>query len=502
MRVPPGHGGVQPDEFEQLGDPGRALPAGRRAGCAPRAARRPSAPRCAADRARRTGPGTPSRPAGAAAQAPAVQRGTSMPSKAIVPAGRLHEPQQRVAERRLPAPGLPDQPERLAAVDVEVHAVHRPQHAPSAVSTPHGKCTSRLARGDQEVTHGVHHVAARCGRRTRSPRPTSVSGGCSVSQRGRPAPGSAARRRSRPAGPWAAGGRPGTVARSGTSPSDQRRGQVGQRAEQPAGVGVRRSLQDVVHRAVLHAPAAVHDQHAVGDAGDDAEVVGDPDDAGAAVGLQLLDQVDDLRLHGHVERGGRLVGDEQRGRVRQRDRDHHPLPHPAGQLVRVAGPASPSGRQADLAEQVGGPAPGGLAGQVLVGAQPLDDAGLPTVRTGFSDVIGSWNTMPGARAADLPQPLRRHRQQVLPLQQRPAVTVATRGGSSPSSASTDTLFPLPDSPTTATVSPGPPCSDSPLTTCAVPRGVRSRTRRSLSLEHAFVRAFARPAVTPRPPPRP
>ena len=27
--------------------------------------------------------------------------------------------------------------------------------------------------------------------------------------------------------------------------------------------------------------------------------------------LQVADQVEDLRLHGHVERGGRLVGDEQ-----------------------------------------------------------------------------------------------------------------------------------------------------------------------------------------------
>jgi hypothetical protein len=34
------------------------------------------------------------------------------------------------------------------------------------------------------------------------------------------------------------------------------------------------------------------------------------------------------------------------------------------------------------------------------------------------------------------------------------VTVATRAGSRPSSASTETLLPLPDSPTTATVSPG------------------------------------------------
>ena len=43
----------------------------------------------------------------------------------------------------------------------------------------------------------------------------------------------------------------------------------------------------------------------------------------------------DLRLDRHVERGRRLVGDQQARRARQRHRDHHALAHAAGELVRV-----------------------------------------------------------------------------------------------------------------------------------------------------------------------
>ena len=46
------------------------------------------------------------------------------------------------------------------------------------------------------------------------------------------------------------------------------------------------------------------------------------------------EQVEDLRLDGHVERRGRLVGDQQRRIVGQRHRDHHALPLAAGELVR------------------------------------------------------------------------------------------------------------------------------------------------------------------------
>ena len=48
-------------------------------------------------------------------------------------------------------------------------------------------------------------------------------------------------------------------------------------------------------------------------------------------------QLEDLRLHGDVERGGRLVGDQEIGLVGQRHGDHDALALAAGQLMRIAG---------------------------------------------------------------------------------------------------------------------------------------------------------------------
>ena len=56
------------------------------------------------------------------------------------------------------------------------------------------------------------------------------------------------------------------------------------------------------------------------------------------------EQVEDLLLHGDVERGGRLVGDDQRGRAHQAHADHGPLAHAAGELVRVLPCARARGR--------------------------------------------------------------------------------------------------------------------------------------------------------------
>ena len=51
--------------------------------------------------------------------------------------------------------------------------------------------------------------------------------------------------------------------------------------------------------------------------------------------MHLPQQVKNLRLDRHVERGRRFVSDHQRGAAGERDGNHHPLAHAAGQLVRV-----------------------------------------------------------------------------------------------------------------------------------------------------------------------
>jgi hypothetical protein len=99
-------------------------------------------------------------------------------------------------------------------------------------------------------------------------------------------------------------------------------------------------------------PAALpHHDDAVGHFGHHAHVMGDQDDRGAQVALQVAQQVQHLALHGHVERGGRLVGDQHFGAQRQRHGDHHPLAHAAGKFMRDTGHPPFGLRQAHRAQR-------------------------------------------------------------------------------------------------------------------------------------------------------
>jgi hypothetical protein len=68
--------------------------------------------------------------------------------------------------------------------------------------------------------------------------------------------------------------------------------------------------------------------------------MGDEHHRHAALALQVLEQREDLRLHGDVERAGRLVRDQQARLTAQGERDHHALTHTAGELVRTLSEAT------------------------------------------------------------------------------------------------------------------------------------------------------------------
>ncbi len=94
-------------------------------------------------------------------------------------------------------------------------------------------------------------------------------------------------------------------------------------------------VEDFISGADLDQPAHLHDGDAVGDFGDDAEIMGDEDDAGVVPGAKLQHQLEDLCLGGDIERGGRFVGD-QHGRIKGKGGgDHHALALAAGKLVRI-----------------------------------------------------------------------------------------------------------------------------------------------------------------------
>ena len=122
-------------------------------------------------------------------------------------------------------------------------------------------------------------------------------------------------------------------------------------AQQCRGVGLARRLENSRHQAFLDDAPGAHDRHPVGDTGDRAEVVRDQHHRHGALALQAREQPQDLRLHGDIERGGRLVRDQQLRPAGECDRDHHALAHAAGELVRVLPHALPGIAHLHMLEQ-------------------------------------------------------------------------------------------------------------------------------------------------------
>ena len=69
---------------------------------------------------------------------------------------------------------------------------------------------------------------------------------------------------------------------------------------------------------------------------------------------QLLQQLYDFSLDRHVERRGRLVGNDEACAGGQRHCDHHALAHTAGQLVRVERHPAIGIGNSDLAQEIDG----------------------------------------------------------------------------------------------------------------------------------------------------
>ena len=92
---------------------------------------------------------------------------------------------------------------------------------------------------------------------------------------------------------------------------------------------------DRLRRRHLDHLSAVHDGNVVRHLRDNAEVVGDEQDGRSMLALEVVHQLQDLRLNGDVQRGGRFVRDEQLRLTGQRHSDHHALTHAAGELVRI-----------------------------------------------------------------------------------------------------------------------------------------------------------------------
>ena len=112
-----------------------------------------------------------------------------------------------------------------------------------------------------------------------------------------------------------------------------------------------RIVQDGVGRAGFHDLAGVHHRDARRHRRNHADVVGDENDAEPHLLLQLTQQAKHLRLNSDVERGRRLIGDQQPRLAHQRHGDHRPLSQAAGQLMGKLAEALRRGGNAHAFEQ-------------------------------------------------------------------------------------------------------------------------------------------------------
>jgi hypothetical protein len=122
------------------------------------------------------------------------------------------------------------------------------------------------------------------------------------------------------------------------------------RGEQRDRVRVERVVVEIVRGRELHDLPQVHHRDPVRDVPDDREVVRDEEVRELEVLLQLLHQVDDLRLDRDVERRHRLVADDEVRVERQRAREPDALPLSPRELVRVA--AGGVGGETDRLQQL------------------------------------------------------------------------------------------------------------------------------------------------------
>ncbi len=95
------------------------------------------------------------------------------------------------------------------------------------------------------------------------------------------------------------------LARTGAHPRD--------RAEQRSGVWMFRVGEDLVDARMFHHTAQVHDGDLIGDLRHHTQVMGDEQHRHPGLALQLGEQVQDASLNGHIQSRGRFVGDQQRG---------------------------------------------------------------------------------------------------------------------------------------------------------------------------------------------
>jgi len=106
--------------------------------------------------------------------------------------------------------------------------------------------------------------------------------------------------------------------------------------QQHSGVGVKRLPVEIILVRQLNDAAQVHHGNPVRYMMNDIEVMGDKKIGQPEIFFQIAKQIQNLRLDGSIERGNRLVRDDQLRLQRQRPGDSDALPLSSAELVGIA----------------------------------------------------------------------------------------------------------------------------------------------------------------------
>ena len=94
-------------------------------------------------------------------------------------------------------------------------------------------------------------------------------------------------------------------------------------------------LKDLCGRTGLDDATSLHDGNPVRHVAYDAKVVGNEQIRHAGFGLQIAQQIQNLRLYGHIQRRCRLIADQDIRIDGQGARNRNPLTLTAGKFVRI-----------------------------------------------------------------------------------------------------------------------------------------------------------------------
>ncbi len=129
-------------------------------------------------------------------------------------------------------------------------------------------------------------------------------------------------------------------------------GELGNRLHEPPRVRMRSREEEIALAADLDDAARIHHRDAIGQRGDDGEIVADVQRRDAVRAAEHAHRLEHVRLRRHVEAGRRLVEHDHARPAREGHRESDALLLSTRQLVRVAAQEAPVGGQQDFGEHL------------------------------------------------------------------------------------------------------------------------------------------------------